>query len=208
MYIYIFIYIKRILDVSRARQRQAVSRCPGQGSSTWAWSFARRPTQWNTAQQVSRWCDPTPRGRQRTAGLCSALWWSPRSCCGRWRCVPVQIVSCTGRGDPAWDSGKSLLWRHKARQTWGCAASERRRPCIGCPESAARDSCPRSRQLTRSAHWVLGNLTQATSLAQPCAVVLKEHENAVLPAPAQIAQTQSSCSTPTANTQCWPEAGC
>ena len=40
---------------------------------------------------------------------------------------------------------------------------------------------------------------------RPC-LALKEHENVVLPAPAQIAQTQSSYATPTANTQCWPEA--
>jgi len=45
-------------------------------------SFARQPTRWNTARQGSRCCVPTPRGRQRMAGLCSALWWSPRSCCG------------------------------------------------------------------------------------------------------------------------------
>jgi len=43
---------------------------------------------------------------------------------------------------------------------------------------------------------------EATSSAQPCAVVLKKNENAVLPAPGQIAQTQSSCATPTMNTQC------
>jgi len=95
-------------------------------------------------------------------------------------------------------SGSSVRFGEVAVQTRGCAASERRQPCIGCPESAARDSCPRSRQSTRSAHRV----TQTTSSAQPCAVVLKEHENAVLPAPVQIAQTQSSCATPTANTQC------
>jgi len=88
-------------------------------------------------------------------------------------------------------------------KTYSSADSrERRRPCIGCPESAARDSCPRSRQSTRSAHRVLGNLTQASSSAQPCAIVLKENDNAVLPAPAQIAQTQSSCATPTVNAQC------
>ena len=93
---YIFICIKRILDVSRARQRQAVSRCPGQGSSTSAWSFAPRPTRWNTARQGSRLCDPTPRGRQRTAGQCRGV---PEAAADidvarkfKWSHVPVQGI--------------------------------------------------------------------------------------------------------------------